>query len=90
MLAWSALAEGEANLFAVRYLFRTMGLADDVVALGIDRWIAVGQPGILGRAEVKPGQPRRRPPLPEGQPKREEIALRAGERAVGDHLADVQ
>ncbi len=36
MLAWSALAEGEANLFAVRYLFRAMGLADDVVALGID------------------------------------------------------
>ena len=36
MLAWSALAEGEANVFAVRYLFRSMGLADEVVALGID------------------------------------------------------
>ena len=36
MLARFALAEGEANVFAIRYLFHAMGLADDVVALGID------------------------------------------------------
>jgi hypothetical protein len=36
LLARAAVAEGESNLDAIRYLFSAMGMADDVVRLGID------------------------------------------------------
>jgi len=36
LLASTALAEGEANLVAVLYLFRAMGLGDDVLEAGLD------------------------------------------------------
>jgi hypothetical protein len=36
LLARAAWREGEANLLAIEYLFRTMGIADDVIRIGLD------------------------------------------------------